>query len=53
MAAFSEERASTCPLGRWGLVAMVETQDSREETMQVVSKNQNPNREAALITRLV
>ena len=40
MAAFSEERASSCPFGRWDSVAMVETQDSREETMQGAGREQ-------------
>ena len=40
MAAFSEERAATCSFGRWDLVAMVETQDSREETMEGAGRKQ-------------
>ena len=44
MAAFNEGGAPSCPFGRWGLVAMVETKCSGHEKAcgaQVVSKNQN------------
>ena len=34
MARFSEERAPSCPLDRWDLAAMVETQGSYEEAVR-------------------
>ena len=40
MAAFSEERAPSCPFGRWDLVVMVEMQGSYEETMQGAGREQ-------------
>ena len=33
IATFSEERAPSCPFGRWDVVAMVETQGSHEEAV--------------------
>ena len=47
MAAFNKEMALSRPFGRWELVAMVETQGSREKTVReaAVRKNQNPNRD--------
>ena len=40
MAAFNKETALSRPFGRWDLVAMVETQGSREETMEGAGRKQ-------------
>ena len=41
MAAFNEERAPSCAFGRWGSVAMVETEDdSREKAVRGAGREQ-------------
>ena len=40
MATFSEERVSSCPFGRWDLVAMVEAQGRDEKAVRRAGREQ-------------